>query len=54
MLVCEKCSKKNIEIMVWINPNTEEVSSDAGGDAWCPDCEEHVSLREEEDISLKE
>jgi len=46
MLVCNECSSSDVQIMVWFNPNTEEVKGDSENEPWCEDCECHVSLKE--------
>ena len=48
---CTECGGTNVEIKMWVNPNTNE-QSDTGGlersDCWCKDCEEHTELETEE------
>jgi hypothetical protein len=44
MFVCEKCGGTNIEIKVWIDPNTREHLYDADEPAWCEDCEKNVRI----------
>ena len=45
-LVCSECGSKNVQVKAWVYPN--ENNSYAGdiddGEAWCENCDEHVSL----------
>jgi hypothetical protein len=57
-LVCEQCGGKNIQILAWINPRTQEFVSTVNTplereDCRCVDCEEHVSLITEEEFLIK-
>ena len=39
---CKKCGSTNIQILAWVNPNTNEVVADnEEKECWCEDCEEH-------------
>jgi hypothetical protein len=45
--LCKDCGSENIQIMVWTNPNTDEIIDDVQGikeNVWCEDCEDHVEL----------
>lgn len=47
MFKCSECGGINIQILAWIDPNTNEYKADGPGedqDRWCEDCEEHVSF----------
>lgn len=45
ILVCGICSGTNVQIRVWVDANTLEYKSDTeDNDAWCEDCQEHVTL----------
>jgi hypothetical protein len=44
-LVCSKCGGTNIQIMGWLDANTNEFISDIEDtDKWCEDCEENVDF----------
>ena len=48
-LYCAYCGSSNVEMTMWVNPNTGENSGQSSGrfeeeDCWCKDCEEHVRL----------
>lgn len=43
VLYCPFCGGTNVQLMTWVNPNTNEYCSDVE-DTWCDDCEEHTSL----------
>jgi|TARA_R110002110_G_scaffold1445_3_gene6173 hypothetical protein len=45
MYRCQECNGTNVNIAVWVNPNTDERLDDAALDPWCEDCEEHAKLR---------
>lgn len=54
ILHCPVCGGTNVQIMAWINANTNEYVSDVNTpaereDTWCDDCEEHTGL-----VTLKE
>lgn len=41
-LYCAYCGSDNIEIRMWVNPNTNEIGNDCGEDeCWCNNCEDH-------------
>ena len=46
--VCEQCGSQNVQIIAWIDANTNEYRAEACVDeidyTWCVDCEEHVRL----------
>lgn len=45
ILVCNKCGGDNIQILAWVDANTNRYVSEYGltnDDRWCNDCEEHV------------
>lgn len=45
MLVCSKCKGKNVQIIAWVDANTNEYKEEyLSDDAWCDDCLEHVKL----------
>lgn len=49
MLYCPLCGSTNVEMQMWVNPNTNDISGDClgsgeGDDCWCCECEEHVDL----------
>ena len=47
-LVCAECGSPNVQIKMWVNPNTNEigdgVSDGESDDNWCCDCERHPNL----------
>jgi hypothetical protein len=48
--VCIDCGSSNIEVLVWINPNTEEVTDWETGireSVYCNDCGSHNEWLEE-------
>lgn len=48
ILYCPKCGSSNVEVRMWVNPNTKEIgdrcSDNSEEDNWCKVCEEHVKL----------
>lgn len=56
---CAKCSSANIQVHMWVNPNTMEADdyvSDAGcpETQWCHDCDEHCTIETREKKNEKE
>lgn len=55
MLVCSKCGGKNIQVLAWIDANTNEYISDYTdgdiNDNWCDDCGTNVKFEEKVDES---
>jgi hypothetical protein len=44
-LVCSVCGSKNVQTKAWIYPNeNNSYACDAEDDAWCENCDKHVSL----------
>ena len=46
---CAECKGTNIQVAMWVNPNTYEVHGDYGSwgnydTHWCEDCEEHPRI----------
>lgn len=37
-LQCAKCKGLNIQVMAWVDANTNEYKSDHDGEYWCDDC----------------
>lgn len=53
-LYCAECGSCDIEMKMWVNPNTSEINGNCSDrteeeDNWCRRCEEHVRL-----LTLKE
>ena len=47
--LCKECGSSHVQIMVWANPNTDEIVDDVQGvvaNVWCENCEDHVELEE--------
>lgn len=47
-LYCSECGNSNVEIRMWVNPNTKAIGDRCSDfteeDNWCKTCEEHVEL----------
>ncbi|MGM9779769.1 MAG: hypothetical protein ACI3ZD_15770 [Prevotella sp.] len=48
-LYCAYCGSSNVEMTMWVNPNTGENSGQSSDrfeeeDCWCKNCTEHVRL----------
>jgi Zn finger protein HypA/HybF involved in hydrogenase expression len=44
-LVCTECGSKNVQVKAWVCPNdNNSYAGECDDDAWCEDCDEHVSL----------
>ncbi|GAB6013317.1 hypothetical protein [Viscerimonas tarda] len=44
-LVCAECGSKDVQVKAWVYPNdNNSYAGDIDDDAWCEDCEDHVSL----------
>ena len=41
--ICEECKGSNVQLAIWINPNTKSYCGDFEGE-WCDDCEKHVDF----------
>ena len=49
MLVCDECGGTNIQVLAWVNANTNEYISEScndENDRWCEDCNTHVDFKE--------
>lgn len=49
VLYCEECGSTDVEMKMWVNPNTEEIGGDCSSrkeeeDCWCKECGEHMQL----------
>ena len=40
---CQECGSENIQVKMWVNPNTNEVVDDECAEelCWCEECEAH-------------
>lgn len=46
---CLECDSDEIQLQMWVNPNTNEIIEDVGGEeAWCDYCEKLVKLSQDE------
>lgn len=55
MFICSECGSKNVQMQMWVDPNTREVFDDVSSDLkanWCDDCEENVTLEAVPDKAL--
>lgn len=48
-LYCSECGSSDVEIRMWVNPNTKVIGDRCSDpteeeDNWCKTCEEHVEL----------
>lgn len=44
-LYCENCGSTDVEMRMWVNPNTDQIGGDCDDDdCWCCNCQEHVKL----------
>lgn len=48
-LYCSECGSSEVDMKMWVNPNTNNISGDCSNrdeeeDCWCNTCEEHVRL----------
>lgn len=49
MLVCNNCGSKDIEILAWVDANTNEYKSEYSDETihkYCNNCQEHYSFKE--------
>lgn len=49
-LVCSNCKGKEVQVLAWVDANTNEFKSDfseESQDMWCEDCQEHFPLEED-------
>jgi hypothetical protein len=47
MFICDTCGSKNVQMQMWVDPNTREIFDEISSDLkdnWCDDCEENVTL----------
>jgi hypothetical protein len=46
---CAECDSKEVQIKMWVNPNTNNVdgecSTDVMEDGWCEICNEHALIK---------
>ena len=52
MLVCSKCGGSNIQLLAWIDANTNEYRNEGTNeyeDKWCEDCSSHTFFTSEEE-----
>lgn len=48
MLVCNECGSTQVQVLAWVDANTNEYMGELNNEkAWCDNCEETCSLREE-------
>lgn len=55
-IVCANCGGSNVQVVAWLDPNTEEAgeyfgSWDETDTKYCADCDQHVLLIDKEDFS---
>ena len=52
MLVCEECGSSNVQVLAWIDANTNEYKGEGPNNSpennWCEKCQSHVYLTDEE------
>lgn len=49
ILYCTECGSKDVQVMAWVDANTDEYCSDVNDpceidDCWCGSCDEHTPL----------
>ena len=47
MFICDNCGSSNVQMQMWVYPNTNEIVDDVSEslkDNWCDDCEDNVTL----------
>lgn len=54
MLVCEECGGSNVQVLAWVDANTNEHKREGpcAGEIesnWCEDCSAHVYLTDKEE-----
>ncbi len=58
MLVCEDCGSKNVQVLAWVDANTnkykEEGPNNGSDQNWCEKCDKHVYLTDEDVYNEKE
>lgn len=42
---CSVCGSDDIEIKMWVNPNTNELVDDIDTNCWCHNCEEETKIK---------
>jgi len=57
-IVCNQCGSSNVQLMAWIDPNSNEIIDDVGpwqskDNNYCNDCDEHVALTRATDGGAK-
>jgi hypothetical protein len=52
-LYCDECGSDDVQIKMWVNPNTSHVdgecSTDVIEDGWCKQCNEHALVKPKSD-----
>lgn len=49
-LVCSRCGSDEVEVRMWVNPNTKEIGADCDcGEAWCNNCLSECTLEQKDD-----
>jgi len=58
LYVCQHCYSDNVELQMWVNANTKELSTEVDSDdddeCWCNDCQQHGELTKVEIPYLRE
>ncbi len=49
-LYCSECGSNDVEVKMWVNPNTDRIGGECSTpleeeDCWCYNCEEHTKLK---------
>ncbi len=56
-LVCAECGSDQIQVLAWIDANTNEYKSEGTDDRenhWCEKCQEHVEFITEDQLEYKD
>ena len=49
MLICKKCKSSDVDVMAWVNINTNEYTNDLDSDIpYCNNCGDDTSVIEKE------
>lgn len=54
-MYCSQCGSSDVDIRVWVNPNTHTITQDPLEvtdieDCWCNNCEEHTEIKTLEEL----
>jgi len=56
-MVCDECGSSKIQVLSWVDANTNEYIGDGlneSNDRWCEECKAHVDFKIKDDDTIRE